>query len=181
MNAIVRPPNFQSDPWPLFSRICWAQHALRPYRSEYAIYWEDPDTPDAPLKVSSIAPEWMAMALNGYCLPPVRAYAELKYGCFDGNEPMPWKIYDDEYDAKRHCEDHADNTYRIVNGHVIHASVIPPLTEKEAFQYIIQKDIPKRVWQRSGANRSYLKIAPHKLVEHLDPSTYDSWRLGREV
>lgn len=169
--------NFQDADHPLFARICFAHKNLVPYHSEKVICWEDPDQPESPMKITKPASEWLAMALNGFCLPPVSVYSQLQFGCFSGNETLPWKIYSDEYDAIKHCEDYPDNRYQIVNGKILHASVIPPLTEKEAFTYIIMKDIPKRVWAEKR-NRSYLRIVPADVIRKLDPTVRDAWRLN---
>ena len=72
----IETPEFQGTH--LWDRLCWAKEKLEPYRTEYCVVWEDPETPDAPAKITHPDPNWMACALKGGILPPVEAYWELK-------------------------------------------------------------------------------------------------------
>ena len=72
----IETPEFQGTH--LWDRLCWAKEKLQPYRTEYCVVWEDPETPDEPAKVTHPDPNWMACALQGGILPPVEVYWELK-------------------------------------------------------------------------------------------------------
>ena len=71
----IETPEFQGTH--LWDRLCWAKEKLEPYRTEYCVVWEDPETPDEPAKVTHPDPNWMACALQGGILPPVEVYWEL--------------------------------------------------------------------------------------------------------
>lgn len=74
-------------------------------------------------------PNWMACALHGDILPPVDVYHRLEV--VDG---------------------------KVMNGHILHEETIPAMTEEEAIEYLIQKDIPPHVWQDDSGNRPKFKI-----------------------
>ena len=40
----IETPEFQGTH--LWDRLCWAKEKLEPYRTEYCVVWEDPETPD---------------------------------------------------------------------------------------------------------------------------------------
>ena len=63
----IKTPEFQGTH--LWDRLCWAKEKLEPYRTEYCVVWEDPETPDEPAKVTHPDPNWMACALQGGILP----------------------------------------------------------------------------------------------------------------
>ena len=44
----IETPEFQGTH--LWDRLCWAKEKLEPYRTEYCVVWEDPETPDEPAK-----------------------------------------------------------------------------------------------------------------------------------
>ena len=75
------------------------------------------------VSVTTPSSSWLKMALEGGILPPVEAYHSLK---FDGQQ--------------------------ITNGHVLHAEVIPAMSEGQAMEYLLRKDVPREVWDRPGAN-----------------------------
>ncbi len=108
----------------LFDRICWAHENLERVETQYVVAYEDGE-PDAPAKILVPAPEWMAMALHGGLLPPVGHYHREPRDV-DGNFIGPadyWSAYEP----------------------------IGPLTEEQAIEYLIQKDIPRHVWAE-GSN-----------------------------
>ena len=57
----ITTPKFQGTH--LWDRLCWAKEKLEPYRTEYCIVWEDPETPDEPAKVTHPDPK-----LDGLCI-----------------------------------------------------------------------------------------------------------------
>ena len=118
----MQTPEFQYVK--LFDRLCWAKENLEPYQSDYRIVWEDPDDLDAPAKITVPDPNWMACAMQGGILPPVWAY---------------WILAADEAhpDFKKHTR-----------GYVLHDTrPIAAMSEEQAIEYLIYKDIPRRVWE----------------------------------
>ncbi len=116
-------PEFQGTH--LWDRLGWAKQNLEPYRSEYCVVWEDPDNLDEPAKVTHPDPNWMACALNGGILPPVWVYWELKK-----DEAKP--------DFVKHTR-----------GYLLHdTEPVKAMTEEEAIEYLIQKDIPESSTER---------------------------------
>jgi hypothetical protein len=130
----------------LFDRIMWARENLKRVEPTYAVVFEDPAEPDAPAKVLHPAPEWLAMALNGHLLPPVETYLA------DAQEP-------DEA-PKRHP----------------YAAPIGPMTEEEALEYLIQKDIPARVWAEPS-NRPRFAIVARASIPS-DRTHRNAWKLN---
>ena len=146
----------------LFDRVVWASQNLKPVQPRYAILWEDPDEPDAPVKVTVAAPEWLAMALHGDLLPPIEAYLadQAKVDAYvaehGSHEGFSW----DQVGGAAHP--YADPT--------------GPMTEEQAMEYLIQKDIPRRVWDRPGSNRSLVAIVRRDTIP-TDQTHRDAWRL----
>ena len=88
------------------------------------------DSVDECAKVLVPDPNWMACALQDSILPPVWVYWEL--------------AKDDALDFKKHTR-----------GYLLHETEpMPAMTEEEAIEYLIQKDVPQHVWQNwdSGNN-----------------------------
>ena len=150
----VETPEFQGTH--LWDRLCWAKEKLEPYRTEYCVVWEDPETPDEPAKVTHPDPNWMASALQGGILPPVESY---------------WELKKDE--AKPDFVKHTRGPELLHNMKPIDA-----MTEEQAIEYLIQKDLPMRVWQNyDKANRPRMVICTKSQL----PSTRlwrNSWRIN---
>ncbi|WP_420548991.1 hypothetical protein [Curvivirga sp.] len=92
-------------------------------------------------------PNWMASALYGGILPPVEAYQKLE--SIDG---------------------------KITNGHILHDHVIPAMSEEEAIEYLIQKDIPPRIWRGDLRNRQKFKICKRDQIP-LNRNYRNAWSL----
>ena len=110
----------------LFDRICWSSETLTRVETDYVVVYE---VDDGPAKVLVPAPEWMAMAMHGGLLPPVEHYHnELRDadGTFVGPRDY-WSSYDP----------------------------IGPMSEEEAIEYLVKKDIPREVW-REGSNKRFV-------------------------
>jgi len=118
----------------LFDRLLWAKDNLAPVQSRYRVVFEDPAEPDAPAKVLVPDPNWLAAALHGGVLPPVDTYLR------DQNVP--------DGEPKEHP----------------YAAPIGPMTEEEALEYLIQKDIPRRVWDDPMANAPRFAIVPVETI-----------------
>jgi hypothetical protein len=95
-------------------------------------------------------PNWMAAALEGGVLPPVDTYLR-DQGVADG-EP------------KEHP----------------YAAPIGPLSEEEAIEYLIQKDIPPQVWRDYKGNRCIMKIVPVEMIPS-DRSFRNAWKINQEM
>jgi len=119
----------------------------------YAILWEDPDDLDAPDKITVPSPAWLAMAMHGGILPPVEVY---------------WALAEDE--AKPGFQRHT-------RGYLLHDTPpVGPMTEEEAMEYLVMKDIPPRVWRDYRGNRTILKIVRRDQIP-TDRSNRNAWRM----
>ena len=130
----------------LWDRLAEAKTRLDPVQSKYRVLFEDPATPDEPAKVLVPDPNWMACALEGGILPPIETYQRDR-GVPDG-EP------------KEHP----------------YAEPIGAMTEEEAIEYLVQKDIDPSVWRDYEGNRTILKIVPVEMIPS-DRSFRNAWRI----
>lgn len=136
----------------IFKEVC-KQNNVELEQAPYSILWEDPDDLDAPMKVTSPSPTWWAMALHGKILPPVSVY---------------WALKDDEEkpDFKQHTR-----------GYLLHnTQPLEAMTEEQAIEYLIMKDIPMRVWKDYNGNRQILKIIPRYMIPD-DRSYRNAWKI----
>jgi hypothetical protein len=134
----------------LWERLLEAKSRLKPVQSKYRVLFEDPATPDEPAKVLVPDPNWMAAALAGDILPPIDTYLR------DRDVP--------DGQPKEHP----------------YAEPIGAMTEEEAIEYLIQKDIPPQVWRDYQGNRSVLKIVPVELIPS-DRSFRNAWKINQEM
>ena len=130
----------------LWDRLAEAKTRLDPVQSKYRVLFEDPDTPDEPAKVLVPDPNWMACALEGDILPPIETYQR------DRNVP--------DGEPKEHP----------------YAEPIGAMTEEEAIEYLVQKDIDPSVWRDYKGNRTILKIVPVEMIPS-DRSFRNAWRI----
>ena len=130
----------------LWDRLAEAKTRLDPVQSKYRVLFEDPSTPDEPAKVLVPDPNWMACALEGGILPPIETYQRDR-GVPDG-EP------------KEHP----------------YAEPIGAMTEEEAIEYLVKKDIDPSVWRDYKGNRTILKIVPVEMIPS-DRSFRNAWRI----
>jgi hypothetical protein len=157
---------------PKISNITFAEHKLfdrevifaATYRDnnielpepQYSIAWEDPDNLEAPMKVTTPSPTWLAMALHGDILPSVEVYLALRH-----DEAQPG--------FKRHHR-----------GYLLQDTPpIPAMTEEEAMDYLIQKDIPPSVWRDYRGNRTILKVVARSAIP-TDRTARNAWRITQE-
>jgi hypothetical protein len=132
----------------LWDRLAAAKDRLTPVQSKYRVVFEDPANPEAPAAVLVPDPNWMAAALAGGILPPIETYLR------DRDVP--------DGQPKEHP----------------YAAPIGPMTEEEAIEYLIQKDIPPHVWRDDRGNRTILKIVPVEAVPSV--RTYrNAWRVSQ--
>ena len=130
----------------LWDRLAEAKTRLDPVQSKYRVLFEDPATPDEPAKVLVPDPNWMACALEGDILPPIETYQRDR-GVPDGQ-------------PKEHP----------------YAEPIGAMTEEEAIEYLVQKDIDPSVWRDYKGNRTILKIVPVEMIPS-DRSFRNAWRI----
>jgi len=134
----------------LWDRLAKAKSRLAPVQSKYRVLFENPAEPDAPASVLVPDPNWMAAALAGDILPPIDTYLR------DRDVP--------DGQPKEHP----------------YAEPIGAMTEEEAIEYLIQKDIPPQVWRDYQGNRSVLKIVPVELIP-TDRSFRNAWKINQEM
>jgi hypothetical protein len=156
----------------LLDRLQQAKAELSPVAPQYCIAWENPDHPDDCMKITHPAPEWLACAIAGNILPPVQAYHDLKFGCWV-NEKYEFETHNEQA-AQAWCRANKGQ-YEITNGHVLHEKTIPAMTEIEAMEYLVQKDIPVNVWATSH-NRPYHYIVNRSQIP-TDRSSRNAWKL----
>ncbi len=134
----------------LWDRLAEAKSRLDPVQSKYRVVFEDPATPDEPAKVLVPDPNWLACALEGNILPPI-----------------------DTYQRDRDVADGEPKEHP-------YAEPIGPMTEEEAIEYLIMKDIDPAVWQEYRGNRTIMKIVPVELVPS-DRSFRNAWKINQEA
>ena len=134
----------------LWTRLLEAKSRLKPVQSKYRVLFEDPREPDAPAKILVPDPNWMAAALAGDILPPIDTYQR--------DRLVP------DGEPKEHP----------------YAEPIGPMTEEEAIEYLVMKDIDPAVWRDYQGNRCIMKIVPVELIPS-DRSFRNSWRVKQEA
>jgi hypothetical protein len=132
----------------LWERLLEAKSRLTPVQSKYRVLFENPAEPDAPASVLVPDPNWMAAALAGNVLPPIDTYLR------DQNVP--------DGQPKEHP----------------YAEPIGPMTEEEAIEYLVKKDISPQVWREYNGNRIIMKIVPVELIPS-DRSFRNAWKINQ--
>jgi hypothetical protein len=161
----------------MFTRLHWASENLEPYQTDYRVIFEDPAEPDAPVKELCPSPEWMACALAGGILPSVEHQHNMK---------LELQTQDGEKILTNYLE--AQQIYlekRIVGEKVVDYNdylmpkPIGPMTEEEAIEYIIKKDVPARVWSSEYKyNRPMYKVVKRQQLSTQNQFYRDCWRLS---
>ena len=134
----------------LWDRLAEAKSRLKPVQSKYRVVFEDPATPDEAAKVLCPDPNWMACALEGNILPPI-----------------------DTYQRDRLVPDGQQKEHP-------YAKPIGPMTEEEAIEYLIMKDIDPSIWRDYNGNRTIMKIVPVELVPS-NRSFRNAWKINQEA
>jgi hypothetical protein len=132
----------------LWDRLAEAKSHLAPVQSKYRVLFENPSDMEAPASVLVPDPNWMAAALAGNVLPPIDTYLR-DQGVPDGQ-------------PKEHP----------------YAEPIGPMTEEEAIEYLVQKDISPQVWRDYKGNRCIMKIVPVELIPS-DRSFRNAWKINQ--
>ena len=128
--------------------------------SNYRVIFEDPEQPEQPACVLVPSDNWLEEAKAGL-LPPISVY---------------WALQDDEQQAI--AEGRHDNFKHDPAKHAAQwtAPRIGPLTEEEAIEYLIMKDIPRHIWSVEY-NRPMFKIVKTADVPS-DRQFRNAWRLA---
>jgi hypothetical protein len=110
-------------------------------QSKYRVIFDDPDNLDEPTRVLIPSTEWISHAMSGR-LPPIWVY---------------WQLQDDErkaIEANQHDGFEHDHDKWVLQ---FTAPRVGPLTEEEAMEYLVMKDLPRRCWAEEH-NRPMFKI-----------------------
>ena len=132
----------------LWDRLAEAKTRLAPVQSKYRVLFEDPATPDEPAKVLVPDPNFMAAALAGNVLPPI-----------------------DTYQRDRLVPDGQPKEHP-------YAEPVGAMTEEEAIEYLVMKDISPSIWRDYNGNRTIMKIVPVELIPS-DRSFRNAWKINQ--
>ena len=150
----MKTPEFQGTH--LWERLCWAKEHLEKVQSDIRVVYED--SVAAPAKILVPAPNWMACALQGGILPPVESY---------------WELAKDE--AQPNFKNHT-------RGYLLHdTKPVDAMTEEEAIEYLIKKDIPQSVWKtwNKGNKPTMVICRTHQLPKHRQ--WRDAWQIRDDI
>tara|TARA_B100000768_G_scaffold180657_1_gene201210 strand:+ start:543 stop:935 length:393 start_codon:yes stop_codon:yes gene_type:complete len=128
--------------------------------SNYRVVFEDPEQPEQPAVILVPSDQWLEEAKAGL-LPPISVH---------------WALQDDERQAI--AEDRHETFEHDPEKHAEQwtAPRIGPLTEEEAIEYLIMKDVPRHVWSVEY-NRPMFKIVRTEDVPS-DRQFRNAWRLA---
>lgn len=128
----------------------------------YRAIYEDPNNPEEPAKILVPSPTWIEEAMAGN-LPPIWVY---------------WQLQDDEQAA---IEEGRHNSFKHDEEKLMLQFTAPrigPLTEEEAMEYLVMKDVPRHVWAKEY-NRPVFKIVKTEQI----PSNREfrnAWKIHHE-
>ena len=134
----------------LWERLAEARTRLAPVQSKYRVIFEDPTQFDTCASVLVPDPNWLAAALAGDILPPIDTYLR------------------DQDVADGEPKEHP------------YAEPIGAMTEEEAIEYLVKKDIPPRIWRDYKGNRCIMRIVPVELIPS-DRSYRNAWTINQEM
>jgi len=137
----------------LWERIGWAKDNLEGVQSDYRVIYED--SLDECVNILVPDPNWMAAAMHGGILPPVWVYHEL-------------------------AKDEAEEGFtKHTRGYLLHETPpIGPMTEEQAIEYLIMKDVPQSVWQTwNEGNRPKMVICRKEQLP-VTREWRNAWRLA---
>ena len=128
--------------------------------SNYRVIFEDPEQPEQPAMVLIPSDNWLEEAKAGL-LPPISVYWELQ-------DDEQQAISEGRHDTFRHDPEKHAAQWK--------APRIGRLTEEEAIEYLIMKDIPRHIWSVEY-NRPMFKIVRTEDVPS-DRQFRNAWRLA---
>lgn len=150
----MQTPDFEGTH--LWLRLVWAKENLEPYQSDYRVVFED--SVDECAKILVPDPNWMACAMQGGILPKIENY---------------WALAEDEAkpDFKKHTR-----------GYLLHdTEPMSAMTEEEAIEYLIMKDIPKSVWQNWDSGNKPKMVICRKGQLPQTREWRNAWRISDEL
>jgi hypothetical protein len=127
---------------------------------KYVIVFEDPERPDDPAMVLVPSDAWLAQAMNGE-LPSVRVY---------------WDLQDDQAAAGSGDEATKFRHDRAMWERQFTAERVGKLTEEQAMEYLILKDIPRHIFSKVH-NRPLVRVVYKDQVPG-DRKFRNAWRLA---
>lgn len=145
----------------LFDRLRIAAETLTPVESQYRVVAENPSDPDGCCVVLVPDPNWMAAARAGNILPPLAAYDDDQRRMGDWLVKNPGREQEFSWD-------------KIGGARHPYATPIGPMTEEQAIEYLIMKDLPRAIWD---SNRPRFKIVRTTSIP-TDRSFRNAWRLA---
>ena len=153
----------EADSMRLYEReITLKRRGCKPVTPKYVIVFEDPDDLDAPCKIQVPTPEWIAYCLHGnficsaeHFIRDKRFYAEWTKN--NPNQQFNWK-------------DHGGNS-------ASYAETLPAMTQEEAMELLLQKDVPERVWNNTTSNATRYKICRKEMIPS-NRQYRNAWRLA---
>jgi hypothetical protein len=128
--------------------------------AKYRVIYEDPDRPEEAARVLVPSDGWLKEAMSGN-LPPIWVY---------------WQLQSDEEKA---ISEGRHNNFRHDPKKLALQDTAPrigPLTEEEAMEYLVMKDVPRRVWAVEH-NRPMFKIVKTEQIPS-DRTWRNSWKLA---
>ena len=132
----------------LWDRLADAKARLEPVQSKYRVLFENPAEPEAPASVLVPDPNWLAAALAGDVLPPIDTYIR--------DQSVP------DGEPKEHP----------------YAKPVGAMTEEQAIEYLVMKDISPSIWRDYKGNRTIMKIVPVELIPS-DRSFRNAWKINQ--
>jgi len=145
-------------------------------QTDYVIVFEDPAYPDQPVCETVPAPEWMSCALAGGILPSVEHQHNMRLELTTSEGEKIEATYLEAQQIRL--------TKEIINEKVLDYKeyLLPeptgPMTEEEAIEYILKKDIPARVWHPDYKyNRQMYRIVKREAIP-VDRTYRNAWRLS---
>jgi len=128
--------------------------------SNYRVIFEDPERPEQPAMVLVPDESWLEKAQSGQ-LPPISVY---------------WELQDDEQQAIKEGRQHTFEHDPKKHAAQWTAPRVGPLSEKEAIEYLIMKDIPRHIWSQEY-NRPMFRIVKTEDVPS-DRQFRNAWRVA---
>lgn len=128
--------------------------------TNYRVIFEDPDFPEEPVRVLTPTQDWLDEAMAGN-LPPVWVYWQLQ-------EDEAQAVAEGRHLTFRHDPDKLALQYTTPR--------IGPLTEEEAMEYLIMKDVPRRVWGVKHNRRMFAIVKADQVPS--DIQFRDAWRIA---
>ena len=165
----------------LFERLIDARTRLDPVRSKYRVAFEDPDELDGTVRIMGPDLHWMAAARHGGILPVCEAYHKAVYKLtvqFPNDRPVSIYVRGIGLDAARSGA--TRQGAKILSEIVVHApwhtaERMGPMTEFEAIDYLIQKDMDYAVWGAPSNRQRFKVVKVDDLPE--DRSARNAWEL----